>query len=503
MSATAELFEQTQRVEVYAQSLSAITRLGESVVADNVTVDFLIERPEYVEAFCDFETAIAEHLSTDKEYGDRLIFSRPREYIMYDGRVRTATGEPVVELVENGMKASRIASEADHEHYSQYVRDVGDVMIAQQVDSLEVGEVLHAVSMDPKEDLRKNPEKWQSLGYRPGMAVVQVYYRADESRLLTYTTCIKNSDKSAIAKIYNNLYDVEIDPNQSSNTWIRNFAKQSVTEEYAEAIGANILKDHQMIIGDSATYKSTTEFVGQKADILKEYFDIYICPLAEATVTGENNKTMQSLAQQLLRSVNNLTAESRSMLIKIGNRTKFDDDNSRFMEQMIRYAATADLKELLPGFLQQNSVQSESVEQEPVKFISQSESTKLTTAQQTLSEMNQRLAMNTNRAAKNNDNWGGCSSSSSKTQVMDGAVGELDSQDIFGGKSEDSSGTQEDCEFVSKECPTCHAKNVKTTCKDGVYYGECGCDSKSGKSTKKPVSEKIKKVEYDKLLFAA
>lgn len=34
-----------------------------------------------------------------------------------------------------------------------------------------------------------------------------------------------------------------------------------------------------------------------------------------------------------------------------------------------------------------------------------------------------------------------------------------------------------DCEFVSKECPKCHKKNVKTIVKKGVYYGDCGCHS--------------------------
>lgn len=34
-----------------------------------------------------------------------------------------------------------------------------------------------------------------------------------------------------------------------------------------------------------------------------------------------------------------------------------------------------------------------------------------------------------------------------------------------------------DCDFISKECPKCHQKNVKTTAKNGRYYGACGCKS--------------------------
>jgi hypothetical protein len=35
--------------------------------------------------------------------------------------------------------------------------------------------------------------------------------------------------------------------------------------------------------------------------------------------------------------------------------------------------------------------------------------------------------------------------------------------------------TTEDCDFISKECPKCKAKNVYTKCRNGKYYGACGC----------------------------
>jgi hypothetical protein len=45
-------------------------------------------------------------------------------------------------------------------------------------------------------------------------------------------------------------------------------------------------------------------------------------------------------------------------------------------------------------------------------------------------------------------------------------------------KEAQNEGILEDCDFISKECPNCHAKNVKTQCRKGVYYGDCGCSSK-------------------------
>ncbi len=57
-----------------------------------------------------------------------------------------------------------------------------------------------------------------------------------------------------------------------------------------------------------------------------------------------------------------------------------------------------------------------------------------------------------------------------------------DSSDLLNGfsdnEAEPDNTKPEDCEFVSKECPKCGAKDVKTECKNGVYYGACGCKSK-------------------------
>lgn len=57
---------------------------------------------------------------------------------------------------------------------------------------------------------------------------------------------------------------------------------------------------------------------------------------------------------------------------------------------------------------------------------------------------------------------------------MDSIFGELEGQD----KNEDSKETVEDCEFISEECPECGDTKVKTTAKNGKYYGDCGCESK-------------------------
>lgn len=63
-----------------------------------------------------------------------------------------------------------------------------------------------------------------------------------------------------------------------------------------------------------------------------------------------------------------------------------------------------------------------------------------------------------------------------------GGVSGNETTGVFGessasSKKSNSSNKLEDCEFVSKECPKCHKKDVKTVVKKGVYYGDCGCHS--------------------------
>lgn len=64
--------------------------------------------------------------------------------------------------------------------------------------------------------------------------------------------------------------------------------------------------------------------------------------------------------------------------------------------------------------------------------------------------------------------------------------------DINDEQTDSDSKMTEDCEFISKECPKCGEKNVKTECKKGVYYGDCGCSS-DGKTSSKASNSQFAK----------
>lgn len=80
------------------------------------------------------------------------------------------------------------------------------------------------------------------------------------------------------------------------------------------------------------------------------------------------------------------------------------------------------------------------------------------------------------RAARGGKTFSGCGSTArggrgSKSETED-EVNELG----YGNKSKSNS--DDDCEFISKECPECHTKNVKTKVTKTHISGSCGCSKK-------------------------
>lgn len=75
------------------------------------------------------------------------------------------------------------------------------------------------------------------------------------------------------------------------------------------------------------------------------------------------------------------------------------------------------------------------------------------------------------RAVQKGVTYSGCGMS----VKADGLAGQLE-ESGYGNKS--GKDNDEDCEFISKECPMCHKKNVKTTSTKSHIKGDCGCSVK-------------------------
>ncbi|MFT4532563.1 MAG: hypothetical protein ACI9T8_000589 [Candidatus Saccharimonadales bacterium] len=336
--------------EAYGHGVGELSVLG-SIALSGVSLEL---NPVVEHNFDNFTTGTTENIATDQEFGENLIVETPNSREIIGGKVYSKNGRSMVEVVSVGAEHSAALAAEDPSYAPQQLRDEGDVLFAKIGDQLEVGEVLHGVSMDPKEQFAIDPKKWESIGYRKGMAVQHIYYKLNETTMLTWTNIIKQSDKAAIAKIYTEEFGTHIDPNTHSDVWIRNLHRSKASQKDVMQIGRKTMDRHKELTGSNIDHYSTTEFITGNMSLLQEYFDGFMIPLSRAVYTGKNEAVLQELAKGVLDSAKGLSAEVMSGLLRVGNKISFDHEDARLMQSMIRYAVVEDLRQKLPAFMHRN-----------------------------------------------------------------------------------------------------------------------------------------------------
>lgn len=463
------------------------------VIGQNINIEILRRSIEaegvtqkVEQYFADFVTGTDENITTDKDFGEWLVLGRPKIRKKINGKTVDPTGRPIIDIVETGAAYSAEIAKKDIDFTSQAFRDKGDVAFMEIVDDLRVGEVAHAVSMDPKEHLKKDPKKWTQIGYYEGMAVQHIAYRIDEDTVLMWTNIIKQSDKAAFSKIYKEDYGQDIDENTHSDLWIRHVHRSNASRVDVDQIGRHTLDRHKKLIGSNINHYSVADFVDENMDLVRGYFDTYALPLAISHATGKNSTTIQNLARQIYDNVEGMTPSVMKQLMKVSNSSNFDSDSARVMQAMIRYALVEDLRKKLPEFIQRmdNKATEGLIEIEAQKLVSNyihnfysASEVQITVARRSIDEMHRLMALNIQTGVSAGRNPGGCS----PINIVDvNGYSSLTEpyNDLFSRIEKDEKSEKlEDCEFVSKECPKCGTKDVKTVCKDGKFTGECGCVS--------------------------
>lgn len=302
-------------------------------------------------AFDDHMTALTENMVTDEEYAEELVFGTPKVRQIVDGRVVSKTGRPVSDVVETGARHSRKLAESDPTFLHQADRDEGDLLFMQIIDDLEIGEVAHMVSMDPKTWYKTHHELCDSIGYREGMAIQHVAYRSSDNTMLMWTYAIKQSDMGAIARIYHEDFGVAIPVGTSPDLWSRHVYRGRVPEVWAGQIGARTLQRHKELTGSTIRHYSIDEFMGENGDQIKEVFDAYMPKIVDAIGTGQNAPELQSFARDILAMAGErIKGDVRRRLLYIANSAAFDDDDGRLMKVMIRYATLEKLRTKIPDY---------------------------------------------------------------------------------------------------------------------------------------------------------
>ena len=430
MAATAEFIPAIYQGERYCGSLAdeyeyagALALKATGLEVCPVMIEGIIEN-----AWDNHVTALTENLVTDEEFIDSLVFGSPKRRRIVDSKVVSKNGRHIIDIVRNGARHSEKLAETDEAYRHQAVRDAGDVILAETFDSLEIGEVAHATSMDPKEWYKTHPELCDSIGYREGMAVQHVAYRLDQDTMLTWTYAIKQSNKKSIAQIYREDFGVVISEDTDSDTWIMNIHRSKMPLSWVEQIGRLTLERHKEITGSEITHYSIDEFMQENNELVKEYFDAYWPLISDAVNTKKNNPVLQEFAHNILVSAKErLKPEVTYKLMRIANMQSFDDDSGRLMKIMVRYATHEELRNKIPEYMARTTKEAKikGVEVVPHKIVTEYfRSPQIAYVDHMrIQEMGRVMAGNIGVGVEAKRNPGGCSGSASIAQDAPGVEG--------------------------------------------------------------------------------
>ncbi len=339
--------EASVREAEYAHSTSTIHYLGEAAVRGLSSY----ERHRDL-AYDDFRTAVVEMINSDEEFGKHLDVENGGVHAVVDGRARSHTGRPMVEVIRKGAIASRKLALQDPVYESQAVRDECDVPVAEWADTLQVGETLVGVSMAPLGDLQQYPAAYKQLGYAE-LLYIQAFVRTEDAiRTFSFSADASRPDawRQVLAR-----HGMVIPEDESDNTWLRHAMVTELSEAETPAFLQTLRGEYYQSIGQTGKRLSATEYANQHDELLQTIFDTYYVPMAEANYLGQNNQTMRDFAGALLdRDIKQLEPSIRRQLIRINNAQRFDDESTKTMDKLIRYAAAEQLRKGISHFVSSN-----------------------------------------------------------------------------------------------------------------------------------------------------
>ncbi len=332
--------------ERYAASLTAIRALGELALSDGAPSFELTATP----AYDDFVTRAAEMLKTDPELSSRVDVNRTRTFYVEDNKVCATDGTPMVDVVRNGLMASQNA-EDERLRTVQATRDEGDVIVAEMVDQLEVGESLIAVSVEPKNELTGSDAAfWRGMGYRQGIAYIQWYNRTSEDEMSSSAYSVDHSNFAVWCKLLRDR-GVSLPDDVEPNTFIRNVWRFRGDEEEAMQRARALRQDSYEQTGASHSRLSIDGYLRTNESLIKEMFRSYYPLIAQSLLTGQNRPELQTFAKTVLESVrpDKLSSSALRNLLRIANGAHFTDDMARTIDELIPYALVEQLRQdMLP-----------------------------------------------------------------------------------------------------------------------------------------------------------
>jgi hypothetical protein len=339
--------------EEYGYSLDLIAELGKVACASEGEVSAEYASAVREEAWHDFRTGVQENVVTSQQseeteitadLRERLKFDPMRVMDIVDGHVVDGKGRPMVDVVGVGVGNAWKKAKEDSRMLSEVERAQNDVVVAELVDQLEPGELLAVPSLEPIEAIERDGEEfWNKvsiIGYKLGMAVVQVYYRDRFGKMHAGAYSIRGSSKAAFHTLWaNNRVEIPIDT--PANDWIlHGIRKKDVSLDEAQQFGPQLHDAYQKIVNGRTDMISVTKAMQEQEGSVRQYFDIYIDALARAFHRKQNSPELRGFASAMLaQNAEVFSFSDQMMLSRIATTDEFGRDEVAFMENAIRYAS--------------------------------------------------------------------------------------------------------------------------------------------------------------------
>jgi len=337
----------------YALSLERLRSVGRLVAHETLDIQTV---PDVLQLRAEFDTSLSEMLKTDEEFGKVLQISRFEQFRVIDGELKTHDGRTsITSSLQRGYELSSWLAEQDPRMQTQADRDWQDLENAHEVEAMALGKRDYntriVASLMPEEAIeRDGADYWRGMGYFPETktAFLQLYHVTDKGEVLTGALSVDATDKVSMRRLWATL-GVEIPEDETTDNWLQYALTANLTAAQAKQLVLDIRQQHYQNVNHIPTHPTSVEEVlDASADIVEQAFSELQLSLAEATATRQKTATIAQLLAGFMPRAHKLNSDICSALLRAHNRNAFDDHDARLAYKLIMYATAEQLRKSLP-----------------------------------------------------------------------------------------------------------------------------------------------------------
>lgn len=482
-----ESYLRPPETEIYGRSLSTIRRLGALMVRQELPE--VIVSPEAAQAKTEFYTSVEEGFGTDIELGGGLEVRDFDQREVINGRVMSKDLKTAVsDMTEAGLKCAARTAEKDDRFRPQLTRSEWDHKNALIVDEMARAETGYntrvVITPFPEEAAAQSGnEYWRNIGYVPHLrrGFVQLYHFNGEE-VVAGSLSFDGSNKQQLRGVLGE-HDVDIPEGEITDNWLQYAITGTFTEEEAKALATRIAEQ-----AGEKKHKKTTNTVDithEHGLIMERVFNESYVHICESLVRGRQTEGARELVFNLANKAQSFKKRYAHALYKMrADKHEFTDNDAAVLHELLVYSTI----EMMRAFHLENKYTRN------CRMHANGGSIKSVNVPPQLFNPSLFQAMLGGFGAigaQNGRAYSACGLAISAGEERDTET----PQDVFAGvdasneSSRDNTSNTDsddaDCEFTSKQCPECGAKNVKTLVQKissthKRISGSCGCEKVVG-----------------------